>query len=180
MISLTIAKKYARALLEIGQKEGIYEELGKELKSLADLLQENRELRAILMSPAYPVVTRKGIVRAIAKRLGLTKALIDFMDLLLEKERMDHLAEMVKAYEALCDEVSHRIRATMITAGKLTPETVQILKDQLESKTGKQVLLSIKEDPSLIGGVLTQIDNIIYDGSLKTQLSIFKENLYKE
>ena len=50
----------------------------------------------------------------------------------------------------------------------------------MEERTGKQVVLSVKEDPSLIGGILTQINNTIYDGSVKTQLLKFKENLYKE
>jgi F-type H+-transporting ATPase subunit delta len=50
----------------------------------------------------------------------------------------------------------------------------------MESSTGKEVILSIQEDPSLIGGVVTKIGNTIYDGSLKTQLLKAKENLYKE
>jgi F-type H+-transporting ATPase subunit delta len=54
------------------------------------------------------------------------------------------------------------------------------IKTQMESSTGKEVILSTLEDPSLIGGVVTKIGNIIYDGSLKTQLLKAKENLYKE
>jgi F-type H+-transporting ATPase subunit delta len=46
--------------------------------------------------------------------------------------------------------------------------------------TGKEVILSAAKDPSLIGGVLTKVGNVIYDGSLKTQLLKVKENLYKE
>ncbi len=180
MISLTLAKKYSRALLEIGQKSGNYEELGKELASTADLLKANKELRAILMSPVYPLHIRKAIARSIAQPLGLSKTTGDFIDLLLEKERIDHIFEMTKAYDALCDEVSGRIRATMVAAAKLAPDVIQTLKDQLEAKTGKQVVLSIKEDPGIIGGILTQVNNTIYDGSVKTQLSKFKENLYKE
>ncbi len=180
MISLTVAKKYARALLEIGQKSQNYEQLGKELKSLGDLLKENKELRVILMSPVYPVHIRKAIAKGISEQLALSKTMSDFIELLVERERIDHIFEMAQAYEDLCDEVARRIRATMVTAGTLSLDTIQRLKAQLEERTGKQVLLSVKEDPSLIGGILTQINNTIYDGSVKTQLSKFKENLYKE
>jgi F-type H+-transporting ATPase subunit delta len=62
----------------------------------------------------------------------------------------------------------------------LSPELINDIKSQLESTTGREVILSVEEDPSLIGGVQTLIGNVIYDGSLKTQLSIVKENLYKE
>jgi F-type H+-transporting ATPase subunit delta len=93
---------------------------------------------------------------------------------------MDHIFAIAKSYESLCDGVSQRIRATLVTAKELSPGLVQAIKGQLESSTGKEVLLAVEEDPSLIGGVLTKIGNVIYDGSLKTQLLKVKENLYKE
>jgi F-type H+-transporting ATPase subunit delta len=63
---------------------------------------------------------------------------------------------------------------------KFPPELLNAIKNQLESSTGSEVILSVEEDPSLIGGVLTRIGNVIYDGSLKTQLAKVKENLHKE
>jgi F-type H+-transporting ATPase subunit delta len=62
----------------------------------------------------------------------------------------------------------------------LSPEWVYAIKGQLESRTGKEVILSMEQDPSLIGGAQTRIGNVVYDGSLKTQLAFAKENLYKE
>jgi F-type H+-transporting ATPase subunit delta len=76
--------------------------------------------------------------------------------------------------------VAKRVRATLVTALALPPELIGEIKKELESKTGKEVILSMKQDPSLIGGAQTRIGNIIYDGSLKTHLSYIKENLYKE
>jgi F-type H+-transporting ATPase subunit delta len=102
------------------------------------------------------------------------------MDLLIDRERMDHFPEIVRSYEGLCDEVSKRIRANLVTALEIPSELVSAIKGQLESMTGKEVILSVAKDPSLIGGVLTKVGNVIYDGSLKTQLLKVKENLYKE
>ena len=180
MISLTIARKYARAFLGIGLQEKNYDALGKELERVAALLGENKELRAVLLSSAFPLATRKAIARAVSEPLDLSKTTVDFIDLLIEGERMDHFFAIVKSYESLCDGVSKRLRATLVTAKELSPGLVQAIKGQLESSTGKEVLLSVEEDPSLIGGVLTKIGNVIYDGSLKTQLLKVKENLYKE
>ena len=180
MISLTLARKYARALIEIGLQEGNYEALGKDLEKMADLIKANKELKAVLLSSAYPVVTRKAITKVITEVSGLHKSTIDFIDLLVERERMDHFPEIARSYESLCDAVSRRIRATLVTATGFPPELVRAIKSQLESSTGKEVILSVEEDPSLIGGVLTRIGNVIYDGSLKTQLAKVKENLYKE
>lgn len=180
MISLTLAKKYARAFLEIGLQEGNYEGLGKDLEKMAEVLKENKELRIILASAAYPVATRKAIARTIGESLDLCKSTVDFIDILIERNRMDHFPEIIKSFETLCDVVAKRVRATLVTALALPPELIGGIKKELESKTGKEVILSVEQDLSLIGGAQTRIGNIIYDGSLKTHLAYLKENLYKE
>jgi len=180
VISLTLAKKYARAFLEIGLQEGNYEGLGKDLEKMAEVLKENKELRIILASAAYPFATRKAIARTIGISLGLCKSTLDFIDILVERNRMDHFSEIIKSFETLCDVVAKRVRATLVTALALPPELIGGIKKELESKTGKEVILSVEQDPSLIGGAQTRIGNIIYDGSLKTHLAFIKENLYKE
>ncbi len=180
MISLTIARKYARALLAIGLREKNHELLRKDLENLAALLQENKELRAVLFSRFFPPPQRKAIAKIIGDSLGLSKETHDFVDLLIDRERIDHFMEIRKSYEELCDQVSNRLRARLISAEKLSPSLVAEMKKQLESSTGKEVILATEEDPALIGGVVTKIGNIIYDGSLKTQLLKAKENLYKE
>ena len=180
MISLTLARKYARAFLEIGLQEGNYEDLGKDLEKMAEVVKENKELRMVLASVAYPVATRKEIAKTVGKSLGLSKSTVDFIDILIERDRMDHFPEITKSFETLCDVVAKRVRATLVTDRALPPELISEIKKQLETKTGKEVILSLEQEPSLIGGAQTRIGNIIYDGSLKTQLAFVKENLYKE
>ncbi len=180
MIRLTVARKYARAFLEIGLQTGNYDILGKEMGALADLLGKNKELRTILFSAVYPAVTRKNIVRAIGEPLTLSPSTLDFIDLLIDRERMDHFIEVAKAYENLCDAVANRVRATLVTAGEISPELVNTIKIQLENSTGKEVILAVEEDRSLIGGVMAKIGYVIYDGTLRTQFQKIRENLYKE
>lgn len=180
MISLTIAKKYAKALLEIGLKDGNYEALGQDLNRMAVLLRESRELRAVLWSPALPKPNRKAIARKIAERLGLAVTTIKFIELLIQKKRIDLFFQITKAYADRCDEVAGRSRATLMTPVEFPSVLVQGIKSQLESSTGKEVILSLGRDPSLIGGFWAKIGNVVYDGSLKAQLARLQENLYKE
>lgn len=180
MISVTVARKYAKALLEIGLTEKKHELLGKDLERLNELFRESKELKTVLFSPFYPAPRRKGIAKGIGESLSLTQSTLDFIHLLIDRDRMDHFPAIVKSYEELCDEVSHRIRASVVSAEKLPLLLVSEIKSQLESSVGKEVILSTREDSALIGGVVTKIGNIIYDGSLKTQLLRAKENMYKE
>ncbi len=180
MISLSIARKYARALLRIGLNEKNHELLGKDLERMAALLRENKELRIILFSPFYRAPRRKAIARGVGEMLGLNRTTLDFISLLIERDRMDHLPAILNSYQELSDEVSQRVRVALFSAFPMSPPLVAEMKNQLESATGKKVILSTQEEPSLIGGVVTKIGNTIYDGSLKTQLLKVKENLYKE
>lgn len=180
MIHLTVARKYARAFLEISLQAGNYDLLGQEMGILADVLKMNKELRTVLFSAVYPAATRKRIIQAIADPLGLSPTTLHFIDLLIDRERMDHFIEVARAYENLSDAVANRVRATLFTAGEITPELVKTIKGQLEVATGKEVILAVEEDPSLMGGVMARIGHVIYDGSLMTQFQKIRENLYKE
>jgi F-type H+-transporting ATPase subunit delta len=180
MISLTIAKKYAKALLEVGLKDGNYETLGQDLNRMADLLKESKELRVALWSPAFSKPTRKAIGRKIGERLGLATTTIKFIELLIQKKRIALFFEIAKVYRDLGDEVAGRTRATLLIPLELPSDLVQEIKNQMESLTGKEVILSLEKDPSLIGGFLTKIGNVVYDGSLKAQIAKLQENLYKE
>jgi len=180
MIGLTIAKRYAKALLEIGLKDGNYEALGQDLNRMADLLRESKELRVALWSPAFPKPTHKAIGRRIGERLGLAPTALNFIELLIHRKRMDLFFQITKAYRDRCDEVAGRTRATLITSMDLPSGLVQEIKSQIESSTGKEVILSVEKDPSLIGGFLTKLGNVVYDGSLKTQLAKLRDDLYKE
>jgi F-type H+-transporting ATPase subunit delta len=177
---LTIAKRYAKALLKIGLQDGNYEALGQDLNKMADLLRENKELRVVLGSVALRKPTRKAIVRKIGERLGLATTTIEFIELLIQKKRIDLLFEITKAYRDRCDEVAGRIRTTLVTPMELPAGLVQEIKSQLESLAGKEVILSLERDPSLIGGFLTRIGNVVYDGSLKAQIAKLRDDLYKE
>ena len=180
MISVTIAKKYAKALLEVGLQDGNYEALGQDLNKMADLLKESKELRVALWSPAFSKPTRKAIGRKVGERLGLATTTIKFIELLIQKKRIDLFFEITKVYRDRCDEVAGRTRTTLVTPMELPSGLVQEIKSQVESLAGKEVILSLERDPSLIGGFLTRIGNLVYDGSLKAQIAKLQENLYKE
>lgn len=180
MISFTIAKRYARAFLEIGLKEKALEAFGEELKSFAEVLRANPKLRHILFSSIYASSIRKGIVQALSVSMHLSWRTKEFIELLVDRDRMNYFFEILKAYENLGDEILNRQRATLVTPFELPLEVVEEIKGQLEKKTGKEILLAVEKDQSLIGGLLVKIGNTIYDGSLLKQIQRIKENLYKE
>jgi len=180
VLSRIIAKKYAKALLGIGLNDGNYEALGENLDKMADLLGESRDLRVVLRSPAFPKSARKTIARKVGERLGLATTTVKFIELLIHRKRMDHFFMITNTYRDLCDEVAGRTRVTLVTPLDLPFGLVQEINFLTESLTGKEVILSLEKDPSLIGGALMKIGDVVYDGSLKAQMAKLKHNLYEE
>ena len=92
---------------------------------------------------------------------------------------MHYLSDITSLYQELVDNMAGRARVHVTTAHDLPEEKIEELKVALEELVQKKVLMEVKQDPSLIGGVVTKIGGTVYDGSIKTHLENFKELLTK-
>jgi F-type H+-transporting ATPase subunit delta len=114
---------------------------------------------------------------AVADKAGCAKLMRDFVGLLAERGRMDHLPEIAAAYRALVDEELGQARAVVRAAAPLTPAARGALSGHLARALGKRILLEEHVDPSLLGGFVAQVGSFILDGSLDGQLARMRERL---
>jgi len=177
VITGSIGRRYAKALLEIGVKTQSYDALGKELDRTADAFLGSPELRRTLENPVFPLEKRRTILDELARRLALSKTMRNFLMLLLDKGRLPALPDIARAHRALVDEQAGRVRATLIAARPLEPALVERVRAALEKKTGRVVVLSTKEDQAILGGLITQVGDIVYDGSVRQKLATLREEL---
>lgn len=176
MISGSIARRYAKALLAIGVDAKTFEKLGDELEQFAALM-DNKELRETLENPSYPISKRKAIIKQLLARLKPSKTIQSFVLLLTDRSRLEALPGIAREYKKMVDEHAGRVRADVTSAQKLNMTDVTRLKQALEKKTGKSVILQQSTNPELIAGMVTQIGSIIYDGSIRTRLEQMRQTL---
>ncbi len=179
MINRTIARRYAKALMNIGQEDGKYDTYGEELDAFTDLFQREEQLREVLNNPAFSILRRQAIIQEIGKRLRLSSLTVNFLHLLVDKNRMRYLPDITALYRELADEAAGRARVRLITAHDLSKQKLKELTTGLQDLVGKQVIMEVETDVSLIGGVVARIGGMVYDGSVKTQLERLKETLAK-
>lgn len=177
MTSLIVAKRYARALLEIGKEDGKYEDYGSELGSVAGLLDQSPELKAALANPGFPFEQRKALLGAIVDKAALSPMVTNFFRLLMDRGRIKEVAGIFAVYQLLLDEVKGITRAQVLSAAPLADADVSRLMATLKKLAGREVVVEVKEDPSLIGGVVARIGDLVLDGSVKTQLVGIKASL---
>lgn len=173
------AQRYAKAVFSLGVDSGEFERIGEEIGAVVTAIDTNDALRAILFSPQHDAAAKTGVVEAIALKKGFTTTTKNFLLLLVDKGRLPLLPEMYRSYQKLSDEKAGRVNATVVTASQLTDPLTKEIVASLEKKTGKKVSLSSEVDPALIGGVVIKIGDIIYDGSIKTQLHKLRDNIRK-
>ena len=179
MINRKIARRYAKALMNIGQEDGNYDTYGKELDTFTSLFQGEEQLREVLSNPAFGIPRRQAIIKEIGKKLRLNPITINFLHLLVDKNRIRYLPDIASLYRELADEAAGRARVHLITAHELSVQKLKELTAGLQGFVGKQLIMEVETDPSLIGGVVARIGGMVYDGSVNTQLERLKETLVK-
>jgi F-type H+-transporting ATPase subunit delta len=177
MKNLAIARRYAKALLIIGQQDGQTERYRTELQAVAALMTGDRQLEQAVTNPLYDSAARKRVLQALIDRLTLSRAVQSFLVLLFEKGRFGFLGAINDFYQKLADELKGIARATVTSAGELSADAVERLRAVLSKRTGKDIVLEVKQDPGLIGGLITQIGDLVLDGSIRTQLLNMRESL---
>lgn len=173
----SVAKRFAKAIIEIGVEERAYEAYGKELRSVLAVFKGNPDLVKILLNPMYKLEERKGLINKVSESIGLSPYVTRLMAILVETRNIRFLEEVVEAYSRLEDGLSGRLRATVEAPLELEAALVNEIKTKLGSLTGKEVILTYRHNPSLLGGLVLRIDNTILDGSLKTQLELMREKI---
>jgi F-type H+-transporting ATPase subunit delta len=177
VIDASVARRYARALMSLGAEQGRLEEHGEELRTVLRAMKGSKELGFLLVNPGYAQEQRHGAVTAATTALRLSPVITNFLHLLVDRQRIGDLAQIQRSYDAMVDQAKGRVRATVTAARPLAEEEVSRLREALSGMTGHNVMLESRTDAALIGGVVTQVGPLQFDGSLRTQLERLRKDL---
>lgn len=177
MSTRTSATRYARALLDVALKESDPQKIEQDLASFAAAMRESADLRRALLSPEIPAPTRRQVVDAVSKKIGMEPPAAKLLALLADRGRLELYPELLDVYRERLLAHNNIVKGTVTTAAPLAADKVRALEQSLSAATGKKVQLEVAVDPSLIGGVVTRIGSTVYDGSIRTQLQRMKQQL---
>jgi F-type H+-transporting ATPase subunit delta len=177
MRTTALARRYASALVKIGQEDASYERIGKDLRSLLSVFKGNPELYKVLLNPMYKLEQRRLLTEKISGNLGVSKVVERFMDILVTSRKIGLLEGICLAYFKMEDELAGRLRGTVEAPVELDETLRGAIKRRIEEETKKEVILSFEKNPELIGGVVLRIGNTVVDGSLKAQLERVTEKI---
>lgn len=177
MIGSKITKRYAKALLSLGQEDGKYAEYGQNLREFADFCSANDEFFQVISSQIFAVEERKKVVETVLEKSTFSHMVKNFLMLLLDKNRIRAIKEITDHYSRLTDEISNITRAQVVAAKPLKKDALDRLVQALKALTAKEVRVSVTEDASIMGGLIVKSGDLVLDGSVRTQLEGLRESL---
>jgi len=172
---LSVARRYARALLDVALENGSADGLAADLAAVAGALETQAELRRILMHPALAADKKKKIAAQVFK--SAPPLLARLIEMLAERDRAALIPAIRDAYTDLWNEHRGVVAAEAVSAVPLAPAQENALTAAAQKLAGREVVLTSSLDPSLLGGVVLRMNGRTYDGSLRAQLHALRARL---
>ncbi len=172
-----LARRYAKALFTVGREQDAYEQYCEVLKKMAGLFTSTPEVADALTNPLYPHDVKMKVMAGLIESMQIDKIVGNFLNLLVEKKRAGILPEIAEEFQIMVDEEKNISHGSIISAVELDDELQSKIQTTLEKVTGKKVELSTSVDPSLIGGIIAKVGDLVLDGSIKTQLAGLKDSI---
>ncbi|SFI66547.1 F0F1 ATP synthase subunit delta [Thermoflavimicrobium dichotomicum] len=174
-MSSVVAKRYAKAMFEVALEKNLLDQVEEELTLIVETFSSLPTLREWLSHPLTEADKKKELFSSVFSHLSeITQ---NFLFLLTDRQREGYLEEILKEYKRLSDEAKGVAEAIVTSAFPLSDEDQKELVQTFQKLIGKTIQIKNVVDSDILGGVIVQIGDRLYDGSLRTKLRRFQERL---
>lgn len=177
MRNLTIAKRYAKALVDLIEREEDYLEMTKQLHQFWKLLQRDVTLRSGMETVLFTKKQKREIMNTIRDQMGLREKTFNFLMVLVEENRLIFLEDILQNIEQFWHEKEGIEKFNVLSAIPLNQDQREKLVTRLEAALQKKVMIENRRDPSLIAGIKLQRGSVFYDFSIAGNLKKLKQEL---
>lgn len=173
------ARRYAQALFDLADRDGVRAAVEQDVRALGLLLQQSDELRELFADPTLTSERRATVLRAL---LGtrVHELTMRFLLFCVEKRRQHLVAPIITRFQELCDEANGILHATITVARPLAEDQQRELLARLQRRTGKAIAPRFVVDGTLIGGFRVQLGDHVTDITLQHQLERLRDTIINE
>jgi len=173
----TIARNYAEAVFQLGERSGNVERYAELLDAVAAAVEQTPKVQAVLMSPRVPKSEKARLLgealRDAPREFGL------FLQALVKRGRQQLLREIATEYMKLLDRKLDRVRAGVTLAQSPDDKLKRAIQEALSRQLGKQVIPAFTVDPDILGGTIVRVGERVLDGSLRRRMTKLRRQLVR-
>lgn len=175
MSSVTIARNYAEALYDLGERSGQTQRYADLIDAVAGAVETTPEVQAVLMSPRVPKAAKARILGGALR--DAQREFVLFLQALVKRGRQYLLREIATEYLGLLDIKLNRIRAGVTLARPADEALQRSIRESLARQLGKEVIATFSVDPAILGGAVVRIGERIHDGSVRRRMNKLRRHL---
>lgn len=164
-----IADRYAEAILMLAEEKGCLDYVKNDLATVSSTIIESKEFKNFLEHPLIKVKDKKDLIET-AFTGKISPLVLNLIKILLDRRRMNIFLAVKNSFTKLFNKKFNIISAEITSAIPLDQEIVDIIKGKLSQIVSKEVIISQKVDPAIIGGVIVRLEDNIIDGSVRGKL----------
>lgn len=170
-----IAEVYARALFEVAIDQDKLDQLHEQLDQFADAMNENADLRRFFFSPYFSTEEKK---QALGRTVtGADEAFMNFLEALVERHRMPAIFRIRARFDQMW-EAEHKLLPVQVTSAvELDEKTIKGIGDSIGEQVGRQVELTSRVDPDILGGLVLRVGNFVLDASIRHRLEELRKQV---
>jgi F-type H+-transporting ATPase subunit delta len=169
-----VSGRYATALFELARDEKSIDAVKADLGRFKAMLDESADLKRLVRSPVFSSEAQLKALVAVLDQAEIGGISANFLKVLTANRRLFAVADVVRAFNALVAKFKGEATADVTVAEALSDKNLDALKSALKAVTGKDVILNVKVDPSIIGGLVLKLGSRMVDSSLRTKLNSIK------
>ncbi len=177
MRNTILASRYARALYSLAKEQNEQELIFDQMRFIEDAFRSDSTISEFINSPLVRPEDKVKCFDGALKKFALNQALHHFLLLLARKNRLPLFIDVVASYQSIADEMHGVTRGVVRSATVLGPDERKRIEELVSKATKKQVILTYKEDPSLLGGLVAEVGSFTFDDSLTSHLNRINEQL---
>jgi F-type H+-transporting ATPase subunit delta len=172
----TIARNYAEALLELGQKDGDLAKWGRLIDQMADAMTSDAKLAGFLASPRI-AASEKNRLLGQALEGQVPPTFLKFLQALVRNRRQLLIPQVATEFHALVDVVENRVHAAVTVAREASEADQKLIAERLSKIVGKQVVPHFFVNPAVLGGLVVRVGDTVMDGSVRKRLARLKSQM---
>jgi F-type H+-transporting ATPase subunit delta len=176
MSETRVSNRYAKSLIDLAKEQNILEQVFNDMQVFKSTVDQNSELSNLLKSPIVDAEKKNSILNKLFSGT-FNQLTTKFFEVVIRKKREYYLYDIANAFINQYRLMNNITTATVTTASAMSSQTLQDITQLLEKNTGKKVIIESKLNPSLIGGMVVQIEDKLFDASISGKLRKAKQEL---
>ncbi|ACO04148.1 MAG TPA: ATP synthase F1 subunit delta [Persephonella sp.] len=171
-------KRIVKVLLnKVPKEEAALIKVSDDLTLIQEIYRKDKDFRNFILNPSAPYEDKKKIIDSLSEKAGLDPVVKEALEYIVKTNKGNLLKIIGDEFRFEVEKFFATVKGEIITAYPIDEETINSVKEVVEKKLGKKVEFDIKQDPSIIGGIIVKAGSYILDSSLKTYLQKLEQQL---